>query len=142
MEKKVIITIDSSKEDDYGEVEKMSFTTEGKLSGVVGAYEIMYQESELTGLAGTTTTLKAGKDSIILIRDGALGSMLVLEKGKTHQSTYRTEYGSLQIGVTARRVDVNMTDLGGELTADYLLDINGTGGGRSSIRIAVRGKQI
>lgn len=141
MLKQVMITVDSRKEESDGEVENLSFVTEGTLLCEAGMCEITYQESEMTGMAGTTTTLKVEKGSVLLIRHGTLSSILVFEKGKTHYSGYDTEYGSFQIGVTARRVDVDMTDGGGRLVVDYSLDFNGAQGGRNTIRVDVRTKE-
>lgn len=141
MLKQVMITVDSSKVDMDGDAESMSFVTEGTLLCGSGFCEIAYQESEMTGMAGTTTTLKVEKGSVLLIRHGALSSILVFEKGKTHYSGYDTEYGSFQIGVTARRVEVEMTETGGHVTVDYSLEYNGAQGGRNSIRVGVRMKE-
>jgi uncharacterized beta-barrel protein YwiB (DUF1934 family) len=95
----------------------------------------------MTGMAGTTTTLKVEKGSVLLIRHGTLSSILVFEKGKTHYSGYDTDYGSFQVGVTARRVDVDMSEGGGQLLVDYSLDLNGAQGGRNTIRVGVRTKE-
>lgn len=136
--KDVMISVESTKEDADGDRESMSFVTEGTLGCEGGQRKITYQESEVTGMNGTTTILQVEKDSVLLIRNGALSSLLVFEKGKTHFSEYDTQYGIIQIGVTARRVQVDMTDEGGKVKIDYLLEYNGAQGGRNSISLDVR----
>ncbi len=136
--KDVMITVESRKEDADGDIESMSFVTEGTLGCGDGQCKIVYQESEVTGMDGTTTTLQVEKGSVLLIRHGTLSSLLVFEKGKTHHSEYETQFGAVQIGVTARRVDVDMTDEGGKVQIDYTLEYNGAQGGRNSISLDVR----
>ena len=138
MIKDVMISVESTKEDADGDSESMSFVTEGTLGCEDGQCKITYQESEVTGMDGTTTILQVEKDSVLLIRNGTLSSLLVFEKGKTHLSEYDTQYGIIQIGVTARRVQVDMTDKGGKVQIDYLLEYNGAQGGRNSISMDVR----
>lgn len=137
----VMITVDSRKEEVDGEVENLSFVTEGTLLCEAGLCEITYQESEMTGMAGTATTMKVEKGSVLLIRQGALSSILVFEKGKTHYSGYDTEFGRFQVGVTARRVEVAMTETGGQIQVDYAMTFNGAEGGRHAIRVDVRKKE-
>lgn len=141
MLKRVMITVESRQEHMDGEVENLSFVTEGTLLCEAGLCEITYQESEMTGMAGTTTTLKVEKGSVLLIRHGTLSSILVFEKGKTHYSGYDTEFGSFQIGVTARRVEVEVVETGGHLQVDYTMEFNGAQGGRHTIRVDVRTKE-
>lgn len=141
MIKDVMITVESKKEDEEGEIEVVSFVTEGTLLCDNLQYEIRYSESEMTGMEGTVTTLKVEDGSVLLIREGTLSSMLVFEKGKTHVSSYDTEFGSLQVGVTARKVDVQMTESGGTIQIDFNLDYNGAQGGRNAINVGVKMKK-
>ncbi len=133
-----MISVDSRKEDPDGDSESMSFVTEGTLLCEGGICEITYQESEMTGMQGTTTTLKVERGSVMLIRNGTLNSILVFERGKTHYSGYETEYGIFQIGVTARKVEVDMQATGGRVQVDYVLEFNGAQGGRNNIAIDVK----
>ncbi|MCX7619179.1 DUF1934 domain-containing protein, partial [Tepidiforma sp.] len=91
----------------------MSFITEGRLTRENGEYVVSYEESEITGLNGTTTTLKVSKDSVTLIRHGNNSSMMLFEVGKTHLTGYDTQYGSVMMGITAKSVDVDFGEAGG-----------------------------
>lgn len=53
MEKKVLITVNSHIEGHDGEGDSISFVTEGKLVVENGEYVVSYDETEVTGLAGT-----------------------------------------------------------------------------------------
>ena len=137
MLKDVLITVASKKELEEGDNESISFVTEGTLSCVLETCEIKYNESTATGMEGTVTTIKVERDSVLLIREGTLNTMLIFEKGKTHTSGYETEYGTLQVGVTAQRIETNMKEFGGSINIEYMMDYNGAQGGKSSIQITV-----
>lgn len=82
MEKQVIITVNSIIDDSSGESEKMSFVTEGILYKEDNDYVVSYEESEITGLGGTTTTLRVSRDSVTLTRHGSVDTMMFFEEGK------------------------------------------------------------
>lgn len=137
MEKQVLITVDSMISSFDGDREQISFVTEGKLTREEDSYVITYEESEITGLEGTTTTLKAGKDSVTLIRHGNVDSMMLFEVGKTHLTDYDTRFGSVILGITAKNVDVDFNDSGGTIKIDYILEYNRSYGGSNSLLVRV-----
>jgi uncharacterized beta-barrel protein YwiB (DUF1934 family) len=141
VEKQVLITVDSVIDSAAGESDKMSFVTEGKLAGEKGHYTVSYEESEITGLNGTTTTLKVDKDSVTLIRQGNVEAMMLFEVGKTHLTDYNTQYGSVMMGITAKNVDVDLCDSGGNIKVDYVLEYNRAYGGRNKLNVKVSEKR-
>lgn len=141
MEKQVLITVDSVINGMAGNNDKMSLITEGKLVGENGRYMVSYEESELTGLNGTTTTLKVEKDSVTLIRQGNVEAMMLFEVGKTHLTDYDTQYGSVMLGITAQSVDVDFGDAGGDIRVEYILEYNRAYGGRNKLNVKVSEKK-
>ncbi len=137
MEKQVLITVNSVIDEPTGEKDHMSFVTEGTLTKENDGYIIKYEESEITGLSGTTTTLKVGKDSVTLTRHGNVDAMMLFEVGKTHLTDYDTQYGSVILGITARNVDVDFCETGGNIKVDYILEYNRSYGGRNSLNVSV-----
>lgn len=137
MKKPVLITVSSEIGSVAGEPDKMSFVTEGTLDRVNNEYIVSYEESEITGLKGTTTILKVNGDSITLIRQGNVESIMLFEKGKTHLTNYDTQFGSVMLGITAKNVHVDFCDKGGNIKVDYILEYNRLFGGRNSINISV-----
>ncbi|NLB78813.1 MAG: DUF1934 domain-containing protein [Clostridiaceae bacterium] len=137
MEKRVLITVNSVIDDASGENDKMSFITEGVLSKEDNDFIVSYEESEITGLDGTTTIFRVNKDSVTLTRHGNVDSMMLFEVGKTHLSDYDTKYGSVMLGITAKNVDVNFNDKGGDIKVDYVLEYNRAYGGRNSLYVNV-----
>ena len=66
-----------------------------------GGCTISYQESELTGLEGTTTRVHIDGGRVTLLREGNTNSQMVFEEGRRHLSMYETPYGRL-IGCAPR----------------------------------------
>jgi len=141
VEKQVLITVNSVIDDASGGKDHMSLITEGTLTKENDCYVVKYEESEITGLNGTTTTLKVAKDSVTLIRHGNVDAMMLFEVGKTHLTDYATQYGSVILGITARNVDIDFNESGGNIKVDYILEYNRSFGGRNSLFVSVSEKK-
>lgn len=138
MEKQVLITVDSKMDDMSGRNDTMSLVTEGKLSVENDEYVLSYEESQITGLDGTTTIIRASNDSVTVIRHGSVSTMMLLEVGKTHLTDYQTQYGSVMLGITAQKVNVDMNENGGRIDVDYIVEYNQAYGGRNSISVKIQ----
>ena len=138
MEKDVIISIQGLQTYD-GDSDNIELVTEGKLTQADGALRLSYQESELTGLEGTTTLFQVEPEKITLLRIGTINSEMVFEQGKRHMSLYSTPYGSMEVGVTARKLRSTLEyTSGGSIEIDYDIEINHMLAGQSLFRIKVR----
>ena len=126
MEKPVIISIRGVQTSVPGEEEDvMELVTQGVLTGDEGdGFTLRYRESELTGLEGTTTTFRIGKDRITLSREGTLNSEMVFQEGQRHVSLYETPYGGLMLGVNTRTARADMGNAGGNLEIRYALEVD------------------
>jgi uncharacterized beta-barrel protein YwiB (DUF1934 family) len=138
MEKDVIISISGVQALVDEEREKVELVTAGKFSRFKDGYALSYMESALVGLEGTRTTFQVEKDKITLVRAGSVNSQMVFEKGKKHFSLYETDYGSMTIGVSAKRVDSSLDDNGGEIDIKYSIEIDHELAGENSFHIQVR----
>lgn len=108
-------------DDDY------SLTTEGTLTVENGQVTIAYAETELTGMAGSTTTLRfdtANAGLVTMLRSGTVNTVLVFEQGKQHICAYRTPYMPIELCVRTYRV-VNELLQDGLLYLDYTVEIRG-----------------
>lgn len=103
-----------------------------------GGYIISYQESELTGLEGTTTRLHIEGPRVTLLREGSVNSQMVFEAGQRHLSMYETPYGSLSVGVNTRRMRSTVEDAGGELEIDYAIEIDNLLAGHNLFHMSVK----
>lgn len=68
MEKEILISIDSVQTNGDGEQDTISMVTEGTLMEKNGKQYITYQESELTGFEGCTTTLKMSENHLTMLQ--------------------------------------------------------------------------
>ncbi|MBN2558423.1 MAG: DUF1934 domain-containing protein [Clostridia bacterium] len=116
----------------------IELVTEGRFYKENDAYCISYKESGVTGMEGTTTTLRVEKGMVALIRTGTISSTFIFEVGKKNISHYATEYGVFTIGVQALEVNVDINDGGGMVSVVYSLDIFGRDAERNEFIMSVR----
>jgi len=138
MRKDVIIQINGCPKYDDADGEVIELTTAGRLYRKNGSYYIMYKESELTGMAGITTTLKIEDRRITLMRNGPYPSQMIFEKGQRHFGVYNTEFGSMTVAISARDVQHSITDDGGDLLIDYAIEVDHMLTGENLFKIHVK----
>lgn len=138
MEKDVIISIQGMQNYEGQDSDAMELVTEGKLEEAEGGLCLSYQESEITGMAGTTTLFHVQPEKVTLVRIGSVSSEMVFEQGKRHMSLYSTPYGSMEIGVVARKLNSTLDLAGGKIEIDYDIEINHMMAGTSQFRIRVQ----
>lgn len=114
--------------------------TEGTMEFRDGGWDITYEESELTGLAGVTTTFRVEPEKVTLIRTGRLTSTMVFQKGVSHDSLYRMEFGALMISVKATRVFFDIVEDGGSIDLVYNIIIENTEAGVIDYHLDIRAK--
>ena len=100
-----------------------------------GGCTISYQESELTGLEGTTTRVHIDGGRVTLLREGNTNSQMVFEEGRP---MYETPYGALSIGVNTRRMRSTVDEAGGDLEIDYAIEIDNLVAGQNLFRMNVK----
>lgn len=138
MEKDVIISIQGLQHYAGMDSDNIELVTEGKLEDAEGALRLSYQESELTGMEGTTTVFHVEPERVTLLRMGNVSSEMVFEEGRRHMSLYSTPYGSMEVGILARKLRSTLDQNGGKLEINYDIEINHTLAGQSLLRIDVR----
>ena len=138
MEKDVIISIRGMQRFEEEEADCIELITPGRLSRAEsGEYTLRYEESELTGLDGTSTSFLIQPRKVTLTREGQVNSMMIFEVGRKHLSLYDTPYGAMEIGVSAKKVRSTIGETGGELEIDYAIEIDHAVAGRNSFQIRV-----
>lgn len=114
--------------------------TEGTMEFRDGGWDITYEESELTGLVGVTTTFRVEPEKVTLIRTGRLTSTMVFQEGVSHDSLYRMEFGALMISVKATRVFFDIVEDGGSIDLVYNIIIENTEAGVIDYHLDIRAK--
>ena len=122
------------------EPEVIELVTEGTMEYRNGGWDITYEESELTGLAGVTTTFRVEPGKVILDRTGALKSQMVFQEGVAHDSLYQMGFGALMITVKATFVYFDIVPDGGTIDLSYNIDIENTEAGVIDYHLDIRAK--
>ena len=133
---KIMINIDGTQNFGNGDTNNVELTTEGELKVEENSYTLKYNESEITGMAGTITEITVDNSGIInLTRSGKVNSNLVFEEGKRHLSCYDTNDGAFSIGVFASYVDTVLEKNYGEINITYAMDVDDKPIGENEIRV-------
>ena len=140
MEKDVIISIKGTQKYEHNAPDVIELVTQGRLKEREGGYTLTYQESELTGLEGTRTTIEVEDEQVTLLREGGVNSQMVFQEGRRHMSMYNTPYGALAVGIKTHRMDCRMDDHGGSIEINYAIEIEHAVAGQNLFQIQVREK--
>ncbi len=118
--------------------DRIELMTMGTFGPKEDGWAISYQESELTGLAGTTTVFEIHPNRICLNRSGTVQSQMIFEQGVCHNSLYQLEEGALMIRVCARQIQSDLTEAGGTLEIADRIEIEGSAVGMVRYHIEVQ----
>ncbi len=136
--RKVLLTIRGTQNYGDQEPEVIELVTQGELEFSEGGWNIRYQESELTGLLGVTTTFRVEPDCILLTRKGRLTSRMEFRLGVPNESLYETEFGALMITVKATAMFFDITPEGGVVDLSYRISIENTESGEIDYHLLIQ----
>ena len=114
--------------------------TEGSMVLTGDGMVLSYEETELTGMEGTTTTFEVKGPQVILTRTGTVNSQMVFEEGRQHTSLYETPFGELSVDIQTSVLKHNLTERGGLMEIKYSIAVEHTVTGRNCFKIRVRPK--
>jgi len=114
--------------------------TEGTLQMTEEGLKFWYEESELTGMEGTTTTFELRGQRVTLTRAGKVNSQMVFEEGMQHTSLYETPFGELSVDIQTGSLKHNLTERGGIMEIRYSIAVEHTVTGRNCFKIRVKRK--
>ena len=139
MDNKYIVSIKGLQEyDKEDENTDISLTTEAEFELQDGVYFIDYEESEITGLEGTKTSIEIGDNYVSLLRNGSVNTQMLFMKDRKTSSYYNTPYGDFMIGIFTDNLDIDITNNGGRVNVDYYLDINNSRTSKNNFEIEIR----
>lgn len=139
IEKNVVIFVRGEQIYDGSDPDATELISEGTMSiDDGGAVTLTYQETELTGMEGTTTRFTIQGDSVVLTRTGSVNSQMVFQKGVRHSSLYETPYGALTVDVSTLRLAHRLGERGGVLEADYTVAVEHQLVSRNQFKIRIR----
>ena len=140
MKKEVSLAIRGSQRYQDQEPDIIELVTEGTMELKNGGWDITYEESELTGLAGVTTTFRVEPGKVTLRRTGKLRSEMVFQQGVRHESLYQLEFGALLMAVTAKQVFFDIVSDGGVIDLTYSIEIENSAAGLVDYHLDIRAK--
>ena len=138
MEKDVVISIKGMQQYEDADPDTIELVTAGRLQKEGESYTLSYQESEVTGLEGTLTTIQVEGEQVTLMRMGEFNAQMVFQEGRRHLSMYNTPYGAMAIGVNTRHLLADLNDQGGDIEIDYAIEIDHANAGRNVFQVKVK----
>lgn len=114
--------------------------TEATMEVTEEGLRIVYEESSLTGMEGTTTTYLISGPRVTLLRQGTVESQMVFEEGRQHTSLYGTPFGELTVDIQTSRLRHNLTERGGVMEIRYSIAVEHVVTGKNCIKVRVRRK--
>lgn len=138
MERKVLLSICGKQSYMGQDPDIIELVTEGVLTEKSGIWYLEYQETELTGLEGVTTTFEIKPDEVILRRTGKLNSQMVFREGIRHDSLYQMEFGALMLSVCATHIYWELSENGGVIDLVYGIEIEQTNAGEITYHLDIR----
>ena len=123
MRTKAVISLRSFNDLDKDDV--IEVVTPGEFLVTDNGFKAIYEETELSGMSGTTTTLTMLDDKLVLEREGNISAKMDFKKGETSVSLYNTPYGVLDLQIHTEDLNVNINENGGDITAEYSMELAG-----------------
>lgn len=140
VKKDVVITIVSRQNFDGCEPDQIDLITTGRLYAKNGKYYISYDESELTGMEGSRTTVKVEPKSkqITMTRTGTYPSQMMFAECERRVGLYNTDMGQVAISTHTTQLTSTIDENGGAIAIDYTIEIDATLAGVHRFEMSVR----
>lgn len=118
MSKKAVITVKSniSVEEEFIEV-----ITPGVFTVLKNGFKVEYEETKLSGMEGTKTTMFIRKNSFQLMRRGSTETKMLFDKSNQSMSLYKTPYGNMAITIDTKHIKIDVDENGGDIHIIYTL---------------------
>lgn len=113
---------------------------EGTLLTSTFRVELVYAESELTGMEGSFTAIgfePENPDLVSMIRTGPVRTALTFEEGKRHICIYNTPFSEFEVCVRTLKVKNRLLEEN-RLELDYLIEIHGAQAEHCKMTITIR----
>lgn len=136
MEKRAIISVKSSSNLDPNDA--IEVVTPGRFIIEENGFKAIYEESEISGMEGTTTTLNIQDNIMVLERVGSTTTNMEFKEGAMAVSLYNTPYGVLNLNVDTEKLNINVNENGGEIYSKYILGLEGQEGITTELNIKIK----
>lgn len=140
MEQAVILSVRGQQSYAGQEPDTIELVTEGVLEQTESGWKLTYEESDLTGLQGVSTTFLVEDKTVTLTRTGRLNSQMVFREGVSHDSLYQTEFGALMLTVCATKLEFAITPESGVIDLRYNIEIEQNAAGIIDYHLDIKAK--
>ena len=123
---------------DDEEPDSLEFVTDGQYLFQDEVACLSYQESEVTGLEGTRTSVTILPDQVVVDRAGTVQSRMIFKEGSKSSFLYSTPFGQATMGVDTRRIRRNVNEQGGKVEIDYVVDMEHAVVARNKFSITIQ----
>ncbi len=137
MDNNVLISIKTYQDIDADGDEPIELQTLGKFGKANDKYYIIYKESEMTGFADTTTTIKVWEGGAIVTRKGKFNMKIEYIKGVQRLCLYPTPYGEISASIKTFDVDFDFEGNSGWLRVDYTVDADNENFHKNSLNVKI-----
>lgn len=135
--KPVKIRILSTVKDEKGKEQPTEQFCLGRMAEKNGKQYVFYEESAVTGLEGTRTTLKWDEERIIILRNGTLDHRQEFCKGLVDKSLYQTPYIKIPLETVTKYLNTYFHKGVWHLEIEYTLSHGGQPYGDMKILIEI-----
>ena len=122
MSKKAVITVKSNTS---VEEESIEVITPGVFTVLKNGFKAEYEETKLSGMEGTKTTMMINKNSFELIRCGSTETQMIFDRNNQSMSLYKTPYGNMTVTIDTKQLKIDVDENGGSIHIVYTLLIEG-----------------
>ncbi len=139
MEKEIILFVRGEQTYDGASPEVTELATEGVMTiREDGEMVLTYQESEITGMEGTTTRFTIRGGTVVLERAGLIVSRMEFKQGERSSSFYETPWGTMVVDVSTIKLAHRLDSHGGILEIQFNIAVDHQVTGRNQFKIRVR----
>ncbi|MEA5091681.1 hypothetical protein SDC9_40079 [bioreactor metagenome] len=103
--------------------DKITVVAYGKMAKRVDKYYAVYEETSLTGMEGTKTTIKWDEHSVTILRTGTYNNRQEYIVGYPCESVYTTPYLTIPIKSTTNVVEIKKNRKMWNLHVEYELEV-------------------
>ena len=123
---------------DDEEPDSLEFFTDGQYLFQDQVACLSYQESEVTGLEGTRTSVTILPDQVVVDRAGTVQSRMIFKEGSKSSFLYSTPFGQATMGVDTRSIRQSVNEHGGKVEIDYVVDMEHAVVARNKFSITIQ----
>ena len=124
MTKEVLVSISGLQFAEELDNESVEVITSGDYYKKNGKHYIIYDEV-MEGVEGTTKNIiKLGEQYMDITKGDATNAHMMFEKNKKNVTYYYTPYGSILVGIDAKKIEIAETESDINVNVDYALEMN------------------